>query len=90
MLTSSSFDYEIILLSRETDHKWRLPARSMFTKPSVQRHLAQDSQEESSRTLGIPCSVTVRPARRLLFVLFFYSPLHHSSQIRHLCPFICV
>ncbi|GFV15308.1 hypothetical protein TNCV_4833361 [Trichonephila clavipes] len=46
-----------------------LQAELAFTKPSVQRHLPQDCQEQSSRTSVIPCGITVRLARRLLVVL---------------------
>ncbi|GFV59300.1 hypothetical protein TNCV_2340411 [Trichonephila clavipes] len=45
-LTSSSFEYEFILLPRKTDSKRRLSAGSVFMKPSVQRHLPQNYPEE--------------------------------------------
>ncbi|GFW25676.1 hypothetical protein TNCV_1309371 [Trichonephila clavipes] len=44
-LTNFSFEYEFILLTRETDSKCRLPAKSVFPKPSVQYHLPQDCRE---------------------------------------------
>ncbi|GFU67431.1 hypothetical protein TNCV_1599131 [Trichonephila clavipes] len=44
----------------------RLPAGKKLTKPSVRGHLPKDCLEESSITLGIPCSIAVRLSRRLL------------------------
>ncbi|GFX71181.1 hypothetical protein TNCV_3649461 [Trichonephila clavipes] len=48
--TSSLFEYEFTLLPPETDRKGQLPAGSVFTKSSIQRHLPQDCPDESSRT----------------------------------------
>ncbi|GFU96083.1 hypothetical protein TNCV_2564911 [Trichonephila clavipes] len=69
MLTSSWFEYQFILLPRETDRRGRLSAGLVFTKPFVQRHLQQDSREESSRTLGIPWSADYSPSRPPLVVI---------------------
>ncbi|GFW23239.1 hypothetical protein TNCV_3803391 [Trichonephila clavipes] len=61
----------------------------VFTEPSVQRHLPQDSLEHSSRTSGIPCRVAIRLARRLLAIPVVVQPSNKKFSVPLMCRCCC-